>query len=40
MALKAIRTVVAETITTFQMQQGTLPSTNQDLHRLPGQVQG
>ena len=27
MALKAIRTVVAETITTFQMQQGTLPST-------------
>ena len=27
MALKAVRTVVAETITTFQMQQGTLPST-------------
>ena len=46
MALKAIRTVVAETITTFQMQQGTLPSTTRtyivypDKFRVDAEVNG
>lgn len=35
MALKAIRTVVAETITTLQMQQGTLPSTTKTYIAYP-----
>ena len=35
MALKGIRTVVADTITTFQMQQGTLPSTTRTYIAYP-----
>jgi zinc protease len=46
MALKAVRTVVAETITTFQMQQGTLPSTTRtyivypDKFRVDAEING
>ena len=46
MALKGVRTVVAETITTFQMQQGTLPSTTRtyivypDKFRVDAEING
>jgi zinc protease len=46
MALKGVRTVVAETITTFQMQQGTLPSTTRtyivypDKFRVDAEIKG
>ena len=46
MALKGIRTVVADTITTFQMQQGTLPSTTRtyiaypDKFRVDAEING
>ena len=35
MALKGIRTLVAETVTTFQLQQGTLPSTTKTYIAYP-----
>ena len=46
MALKGIRTLVAETVTTFQLQQGTLPSTTKtyiaypDKFRVDAEVNG
>ncbi|MGH9238711.1 MAG: insulinase family protein [Vicinamibacterales bacterium] len=46
MALKGIRTIVAETNTTFQMQQGTLPSTTRtyivypDKFRVDAEING
>ena len=46
MALKGVRTVVADTITTFQMQQGTLPSTTRtyiaypDRFRVDAEING
>lgn len=46
MALKGVRTVVAETVTTFQMQQGTLPSTTRtyivypDKFRVDAEING